>query len=219
MQQTLKNIELLIFDLDGTLVNSLPDLTDGVNYALKKLGKDTISEKQTAKFIGDGLQKLLVLATNNKDEAYFEKARNYFMEYYDSNFVNRSNYYEGVREVLSHFSNKKKVVFSNKLHHYTVAILEQLGLDHFFVKIMGAQPNVFKAKPSAEGINIILKELNIDSKKVLMIGDSTHDIHAGQEAGVKTCGVTYGYRPKELLMAAKPDLLINHINELKGLID
>ena len=213
--EALQNIELIIFDLDGTLVDSLPDLSDAVNYTLTNLGEKIIDQELTAKFIGGGLKKLLELATGNIEEEYYEKARSLFMEYYDKNYVNKTTVFEGVEEVLSHFSTKKKVLFSNKLHPYTIGTAEKLGLDHFFVKILGAQPHVFKSKPSPEGILIILKELNINPKNALMVGDSTHDVQAGKAAGLYTCAVTYGYRSKDILLAAKPDIIIDDIRKLQ----
>ncbi len=211
----LQDIKLIIFDLDGTLVNSLPDLSDAVNYTLSKLGEKTISQEQVATFIGGGLKKLLKLATGNIEDEYYEKARSIFMEYYDKNYINKTTVFDGVDEMLSHFSTKKKVLFSNKLHLYTIATAEKLMLDHFFVKILGAQPHVFKSKPSPEGIVIILEELNINPKNALMVGDSTHDIQAGKAAGLYTCAVTYGYRSKDILLAAKPDIIIDDIRKLK----
>lgn len=213
--QKVNDIKLLIFDLDGTLVNSLPDLTDGVNYALTKMNRPMIDQEQTAKIVGGGLLKLLQLAIGSTDKILVNKLRFYFMEYYNENYVNKTTYYKGVPEVLSHFSDKIKVVFSNKLHEYTIKTVQKLQIDSHFVKIMGAKPGLYKPKPSPEGIHIILKELNISSNKAIMIGDSTHDIEAGKDAGVFTCGVSYGYRSKELLVSARPDLIIDNIKDLK----
>lgn len=215
MQINLNDIKLLIFDLDGTLVNSLPDLTDGVNYALSKLNRPTINPEQTAKIVGGGLLKLLQLAIGSTDEELIHQTRLFFMEYYNENYVNKTTYYDGVPDMLSHFTNKTKVVFSNKLHEYTVKTVQKLQLDSHFVKIMGAKPEQYNPKPSPEGIHIILKELDISPKNAIMIGDSTHDINAGKEAGVYTCGVTYGYRSKQLLVRAKPNFLIDDIKDLK----
>lgn len=215
MQRDLYGIELLIFDLDGTLVDSLPDLTDGVNYALAKMNMPIIEQQQTAKIVGGGLLKLLQLAIGSTDKILVNRSRSYFMEYYNENFVNKTSYYDGVPEVLSHFSDRTKVVFSNKLHAYTVKTIQKLELESHFVKIMGAKPEQYNPKPSPEGIHIILKELNISPKRTIMIGDSTHDIEAGKEAGVYTCGVTYGYRSKELLTSARPNLLIDDLKDLK----
>ncbi len=214
MQDFSKDIKLLIFDLDGTLVNSLADLTDSVNYALTKINYPRINQEQTAKFVGSGLKKLLQLAVGNTDEVVYEKTRSFFMEYYNINYVNKTTYYKGVPEVLSHFSDKQKAVYSNKLHEFTVKTIQKLQLDKHFIHILGAKPELFQPKPNPKGIHIILNELNILPTQTIMIGDSTHDIEAGKAAGVYTCGVTYGYRPKEALLKTKPNFLIDDIEEL-----
>lgn len=214
MQNFSKDIKLLIFDLDGTLVNSLPDLRDSVNYALVNMNRPKINQEQTAKILGSGLKKLLQLAFRSNDDVLLEQARVFFMEYYNKNYVNKTTYYQGVPEMLSHYSNKLKAIYSNKLHDFTVETLQKLQLETHFIKIMGAKPELYKQKPSPEGIHIILNELNISPKHTLMIGDSTHDIDAGKSAGVYTCAVTYGYRPKQILIASKPDFLIDNIGDL-----
>ncbi len=214
MQNLTKDIKLLIFDLDGTLVNSLPDLTDSVNYALTKLNRPNINQKQTEKYIGGGLKELIELSLGRTNEIPFEKARALFMEYYINNYVNKTTFYKDVPEVLNHFSNKMKAVYSNKLHEFTVETIKKLALDKYFVKVMGANPDFYQPKPSSEGIRIILDELNVKPEHTLMIGDSTHDIDAGKAAGTLTCGVTYGYRPKNLLIKAKPNILIDSLKEL-----
>ena len=214
MQDFSKDIKLLIFDLDGTLVNSLPDLMDSVNYALINMNLPKINQEQTAKFVGSGLKKLLQLAIGNTDEVIFEKTRSFFMEYYNENYVNKTTSYKGVPEVLSYFSDKQKAVYSNKLHEFTVKTIQKLQLEKHFVQILGAKPELFQSKPKPDGIHIILNELDVNPKQAIMIGDSTHDIEAGKAAGVYTCAVTYGYRPKEILINAKPNLLIDRFDEL-----
>ena len=214
MQTKLHNIDLLIFDLDGTLINSLPDLTDSVNFALISMEKNSLTEQEIQKHIGSGLRYLLEQVSGFKDDFLLGEMQKYFIEYYDNNYYNRSYFYNGVYDLLTHYTNKKKVVLSNKLHHYTLEIIKKAKLYHFFDYVMGEQPELYAPKPSPEGINIILEKLNIPAKNTIMIGDSTHDIEAGKNAGVFTCAVTYGFRSKEVLSEAGPDIIIDDMGEL-----
>ncbi len=210
----LDHIQLLIFDLDGTLVDSQYDLCDAVNHALRKLGRPLIAYEETPPLLGSGLSFLLRKAAGTDDEAVIEKAREYFDEYYSEHHADKTRPYPGVEETLQQLSDKKKAVYSNKLQHFTTRITEELKLEPYFDKVMGAQPDRYALKPNPEGIRIILSECGVPASQALMVGDSTHDIEAGRAAGLRTCAVTYGYRPEEILRRSKPDFVIHEFKEL-----
>ncbi|HFA47658.1 MAG TPA: HAD family hydrolase [Bacteroidetes bacterium] len=211
----MKNIELIIFDLDGTLVNSQFDLADAVNYALKNMGRPLIEYEQVPDMVGSGVRKLLELALGDFTDIELGEARKLFDLYYSKNYTNKTACYSGVPETLRYFNKKKKAVYSNKIHAYTVEIISGLGLSQYFDIIMGARPELYLPKPSPEGVLYILNKLNIQPENAIMVGDSTHDIHAAQAAGLRTCAVSYGYRPLPVLEKAKPDFLIDRMEELK----
>ena len=216
--KALKNIELIIFDLDGTLVNSQFDLADAVNHALGKLNRPFIKYEQVPAMLGGGVNKLLELALNNYTKEEFKKAHHHFVKYYNNNYTNKTKAYPDVISVLNFFDKKKKAVYSNKVHAFTVEIISKLGLNQYFEKVIGARPELYKKKPSPEGIFLLLKELNISSENAIMVGDSTHDLHAAQAAGIFSCAVTYGYRSTEVLKTCQPDLLIDQLSDLKKYI-
>jgi len=209
------NIELIIFDLDGTLVNSQYDLCDAVNFALKKMKKPLIKYEQVPEMVGSGIRKLLELALREFNEKELKEARQYFDTFYSKNYTNKTEYYEGVPEVLEYFKNKKKAVYSNKIHKYTVEIIQHFGFTPYFDLVLGAAPNLYKEKPSPEGIQFILEKLSVKPENTIMVGDSTHDIHAAQAAGIQSCAVSYGYRSKTILKKANPDFIIDTLKELK----
>ena len=211
----LNTIKLLIFDLDGTLVNSQFDITDGINHALTSMNRTPLSEEHVQRLVGGGVKKLVELAySNTSDEIVLAQALKLFNEYYHNNLTTKTKPYNGILDVLKHFSKLKKAVYSNKPHPLTTRVINQLDLDCFFDIIIGSDHSKYKPKPSSEGVEIILKSLNTLPEHTLFIGDSTHDIHAGQEAGVLTCAVTYGYRDEKILANENPDFLINTPTDL-----
>ena len=127
-----KDIELIIFDLDGTLVNSQFDLADAVNHALAQLNRPLIKYEQVPAMLGGGVNKLLELALKNYTSAEFKKMHSHFVEYYNNNYTNKTKAYPDVVEVLDFFNQKKKAVYSNKVHAFTVEIISGLGLNKYF---------------------------------------------------------------------------------------
>lgn len=210
----MNNIRLLIFDLDGTLVDSRFDLADAVNYALERLGKPKLTYEELPPLLGSGLSYLLQKATLEEDSAILRHARRLFDEYYGQHHADKTRCYPGVKETLAALPHLKKAVYSNKAQDFTEAIIRELGLAPYFDKVMGAQPDKYPLKPDPAGIRIILEALGIPPEIALMVGDSTHDMEAGQAAGLRTCAVTYGYRPAEVLREAEPDYMIEGFPEL-----
>ena len=216
MSTKLKNIELIIFDLDGTLADSKYDLADAVNYALENMGRPLVDLSQIPSMLGSGIRKLLELALGGFTEKELAEARQLFDLYYGKNYTNKTTAYPGVVETLEFFNHKKKAVYSNKIHAYTVEIISSLGLSKHFDLVMGARPGMYEKKPSPEGVEYILNKLKTPPENAIMVGDSTHDMHAAHAAGVATCAVTYGYRPVSILEKTGPDFVIGRMGELKN---
>ena len=213
----MNNIKLLIFDLDGTLVDSRFDLADAVNYALKKLKKPQLTYGEIPPLLGSGLGYLLQKATGEEEPAVLQHARQLFDEYYSHHYADKTRRYPGVKETLAALGHLKKAVYSNKAQAFTEAIVRELGLAPYFDAVMGAQPDRHPLKPDPAGIRIILGQLSIPASQSLMVGDSTHDMEAGKAAGMLTCAVTYGYRPAEVLKKMSPDLMIEAFPDLMKL--
>ncbi|MCB0569350.1 MAG: HAD-IA family hydrolase [Phaeodactylibacter sp.] len=216
---TPQSIELLIFDLDGTLVDSRFDLCDGVNYALEKLGlPQRISYEEAPTLLGSGLNYLIQAAAGSDDPALLRQASRYFEDYYSRYYALKTRPYHGVPETLAALSRFKKAVFSNKAQAFTTGIVHELQLEPYFGMVLGAQPGLYALKPDPSGIRFLLSELAVQPENALMVGDSTHDMEAARAAGIRCCAATYGYRPAEVLAATKPDFMIHNFEELKGLL-
>lgn len=212
--QKLETIQLVIFDLDGTLVNSQYDICDALNYALRQIGKPEIALEDVPKLLGGGIKKLIELALEKSNEELKEKTFKIFKEHYATIYANKTDFYPGVKEALLQMSNIKKAVFSNKAHEFTQEIVRKTGFFDEFELVYGYQPDLYPLKPSSKGLELILNKLHILPENALMVGDSTHDMKAAQAIGMKSCAVTYGYRSADILKATRPDLIIDKMGEL-----
>jgi phosphoglycolate phosphatase len=216
--EQISGIELLVFDLDGTLVNSQYDLGDAVNFALFSMAMPQLAYEEIPPMLGGGVRRLLAAAVGTSRDEEINKALVYFNEFYEKNHAVKTDYYPGVRATLAKFQNRTMAVLSNKPHRFTKAIVQKLDEEKYFDLVLGAQPELYGLKPSPEGLAKILQKLNIAASKTLVIGDSTHDIQVGKSLGSRTCAVTYGYRSREVLAAENPDVMIDSITALKEVV-
>ncbi len=209
-------VKLLIFDLDGTLVDTLEDLANAVNFALQQLNRPTLTLPQVRRYVGEGLNKFLQYALQNPSDGELQEAKSLFRLYYADHLTDHTRPYPGIPEVLAYFSGKTKAVLTNKPIEYSEPILKQLNLDHFFDLIIGGHSGI-ALKPEPDGILHILQQLTVPAEKAVIIGDGDTDILAGKAAGVITCAVEYGFRPSEVLRKLKADFYIREAGELKAL--
>lgn len=205
-------IDLLIFDLDGTLIESKWDIAFSVNLTLQELGLPERSQEEIFGFVGDGVKKLLRLAVGEMDATRYAEALKIFRGHYLTHCLDRTTFYPGVDAVLAHFSQKPKAVATNKSLEYTKVILKGLG-DHHFVHVVGGD-NGFGLKPEPGMLEHILEELEVEKDRAVLIGDSTNDINCGHNAGIRVCAVGYGMGNRERMHACRPDWFIERPEEL-----
>jgi len=210
------SIQLILFDLDGTLVDTSRDITNALNYALSPYGLDGISVKATIKVVGEGLTRLIEKVLG--EERYHLKVAvsKRFLEYYAAHLVDNSRLYPDVEETLDMLSGYRKAIISNKRENLSVNLLKQLDLDRHFELIVGSDTTP-ERKPSAAPLLYACSKLHISPLEALMVGDSRYDIEAGHNARVKTVAVTYGYQERGLLTAA--DYIIDSFRDLPGILD
>ncbi|RME68632.1 MAG: HAD family hydrolase [Nitrospirae bacterium] len=199
-------IKLLIFDLDGTLVDSLQDITDAINYAIAPLGYKPLTPERARNFVGKGVTKLIEQILNEKHIDRLQDVLDRFLEYYSQNLTTHTRAYPGVKETLEALKDYKKAVLSNKRQKLSERILKELGLIGHFSYVIGSD-TLNQKKPSPQGILYLLEKEGLGPEEAMIIGDSELDIEAGKRAGVLTVSVGYGYRDPELLKGA--DYFIN----------
>jgi len=210
-------VDLLIFDLDGTLIESRWDIATAVNLTLSELGLPTRPQEEIFSFVGDGIKRLLRLAVGEERQAAYDDALRVFRGHYLAHCLDRTRFYPGVETVLTHFADKHKAVATNKSLEYTTKILEKLGAHHFAYVVGG--DNGYGLKPEPGMLVKVMKALNVDRQRTVLVGDSTNDINGGHNAGIRVCAVGYGMGNREKMAACGPDWFIERPEELLELFE
>jgi phosphoglycolate phosphatase len=210
-------IPVLIFDLDGTLVDSKKDLTSSVNHVRSTFHLPELTEHEISTFIGDGAQMLIQRALGAEAApADVHSGLQLFLSYYREHMLDQSTLYPGVYETLERLEDFRLAVLTNKPIRFSRTMLEGLGILHRFAAVYGG--NSFeRKKPDPVGIFQILTDTNGQPEKTWMIGDSAVDVLTGRNAGVKTCGVSWGYAT-DSFKATPPEFLIHRFEELEELV-
>ena len=206
-------IDLVMFDLDGTLADTGQDLADAVNHTRDYFNLEPLPEMLVYTHVGRGVEHLLRHSLPEDSVDHFQEVMRVFLERYENHLLDKTVLYPAVHEVLDYFQGKRRVVVSNKMHRLTVAVLRGLGVEKQFDAILGGD-SVAEKKPHPALIHDVLNRFRIPPSYAVMVGDGDTDVEAGRRAGVVTCGVTYGLGNKEGLIAAKPDILIDDLAEL-----
>ena len=208
-----KSLQLVMFDLDGTLADTGHDLADSVNFTRREFKLAPLPEAEVCSNVGRGVEHLLQHSLPEPGPEQFAKIMRVFLAYYENHLLDRTVLYPGAQDMLRYFGAKRRAVVSNKLHRLTVAMVQGLGVAGEFDAIMGGD-SVSEKKPHPAMLQAVLQQFEIAPTEALIIGDSDTDIEAGKRAGVITCGVTYGLGSKDALRAAAPDVTIDNIAEL-----
>jgi len=207
--------KLIIFDLDGTLVDTSIDITNALNYALKPYGLKDLTVDDTVKMVGEGITRLIEKLLGDKKFQARDDVIKKFLDYYSEHLIDYSNVYPHVRETIEKLNGYKKAVISNKREYLSTELLDKLDLLKYFNLVIGSDTTP-KKKPSAIPVIYAVTKLGVGPQESIMVGDSNYDIEAGKKAGVKTVAVTYGYRERQYLMDA--DYMIDSIEELLTLL-
>jgi phosphoglycolate phosphatase len=211
-------VDLIMFDFDGTLVDSKYDIAASANHVLSARGLPQKDPELIASYIGDGIHVLLGRTLETSDGADVKDAVETFREHYWKHCLDRTVDYEGVKETLEHFAGTTKAIVTNKPLRFTNRILEGLGLDRYFVSVLGGDGPHAK-KPSPEGFLAVLDSLGVPAEAAMVVGDSHNDIIAGRSAGCITCAVTYGLGKRAVLETTHPHMIIDRFAELQNLVE
>ncbi len=214
------SIKLVIFDLDGTLIDSRLDLVHSVNAALRHIQRPELPDDVIASYVGDGAPILIQRALGGEavDDALVRKGLEFFLSYYREHKLDHTTVYPGIQEALAAIQNsgngmpRKMAVLSNKPVNPSRAIVESLRLGQYFSQVYGGNSFATK-KPEPEGALKLVSEAGVQPEQAAIVGDSHVDIQTGRNAGLWTVAVTYGFAP-HTLEAEAPDLEVDTPQEL-----
>lgn len=213
-------MNLVIFDLDGTLVDSKQDLCNSVNATRAYLGMEALPDDVVASYVGNGAPVLIKRAMGEgATEAQLEEALSYFLGYYREHMLDYTREYPGVRECLYALNGRgvKMAVLTNKPVRFSKEILAGLKMDNYFFQVYGGNSFTEK-KPHPMGIDTLIEEAGTVRGRTWMVGDSSVDVLTARNAGVRAVGVTYGLKPATL-HEAPPDVLLDTLADLPAHIE
>ena len=213
----LSSLQLLIFDLDGTLIDSKLDLALSVNAMLAQVGREPLPHDRIGAYVGHGVANLVRRALGEAaSDAEVETCVTIFIEHYRKHMLDNTIAYPGVVEALDALAGRSLAVLSNKPVVFSREILAGLNMARYFAFIYGG--NSFEQKkPDPIGARKLMADLNVTPQRTLIIGDSDTDVLTGRNAGVWTCGVTYGFGAPTLANAP-PDLMLDDLRQLPPLL-
>src|SRR5207247_6733338 len=182
-------IELIMFDLDGTLADTGRDLADAVNHTRAHFDLPALPGAFVYSQVGRGVEYLLKHSLPEESSEHFLEVMRVFLDRYENHLLDATVLYPNVLETLEYFAHKKRVVVSNKVHRFTVEILRGLGIAKQFDAILGGD-SVGEKKPHPALLHHVINQFNISGNKAVIVGDGDTDVEAGKRAGVLTWGVT-----------------------------
>ncbi len=206
--------DLLIFDLDGTLIDSSRDLADAVNAMRAWRGLAPLPDERVYSYVGDGAPTLVRRALPGASEEDLGHALRYFLDYYRAHMLDATTLYPGVREALDclHDARVPMAVLTNKPVRFSVQLIQGLGMEAHFFRVYGG--NSFEEKkPHPMGIDTLVAESRAARERTVMVGDSAVDVRTARNARVQACGVSWGFQP-ETFADAPPDFLIDDMGTL-----
>lgn len=214
--------QCLLFDLDGTLVDSRADLTKAINLMLSELGRAQLPDARVVSFVGEGARLLVerALRSTQKSEpagSEIERALRLFQHHYREHLLDETTIYPEVEETLERLASIPKAIVTNKPYQFTIALLAGIGLGKYFAAVLGGD-SLPERKPSPQMLLEAARRCSAEPARSLMVGDTRVDVEAGKAAGMETCGYVSGFRGRAELIEAGADYLIERFGELSKLV-
>ena len=210
----MKNIFLIVYDFDGTLVDTLEDIALGVNLTLRELKLRELPVATIQQYVGHGVDNLMRQSLPDVSDKNVQQAVQLFRKHYGEHLTDQTDFYPHGREILEYFSDRKQAICSNKPEDFVRRILADLKAEHYFCGVVGGD-TVDTKKPDPKGLLKLIATAAVSADQTLMVGDSIVDIQVGKAAGTKTCVVTFGNGDPEEMRTHSPDAMIDSLADLK----
>ena len=207
---------MIVYDLDGTLVDTLQDITNAANHMLSQLGVAALSPDQVRRFIGRGMRQLVMDCLQTESPERIAEGMRIYRAYYHQHLTDNSRLFPAALEVLEFFSGRTQAVISNKPNPYSTDLLKALGVDRYFFEIIGGD-DPYPRKPDPASLRVLMERADASNEQTIVIGDSPIDVELGRSAGVFTVCVTHGLSDRHDLIAAKPDAMVEGFASLLSL--
>lgn len=207
---------LIVYDLDGTLVDTGEDITNAVNHMLTVLSTSPLSRQEVRRFVGRGLHDLIRRCLQTEDERLVEEGSRLFERYYAEHLIDHSVLYPGVRETLEYFKDRLQAVLTNKPNPFAGDLLAALGMSGYFTEVAAGGAGIPK-KPDPTMLLAMMRRASVETGEVLLVGDSVIDVDTGRRAGVLTVILTQGFEDPGDLAAASPDVVARNFQEFLAL--
>ena len=204
---------LILYDLDGTLVDTRLDIAQAANHMLQQLRAPALPVEAVCRFVGRGVHQLVSGCLHTDDPALIEEGVRIYRAHYTEHLLDSSRLYPGVREVLEHFKTRRQAVITNKPNPYSRQILIGLGVADYFLEII-AGDSPYPKKPDPSAVLALMEQERLTPTETCIVGDSSIDVETGRLAGVFTIGVAQGFSDDEELAAASPDAMVRDFHEL-----
>ena len=217
MKIIMKQYDTYIFDLDGTLLDTLDDLAAAVNYALRTYGMPEHSRDDVRRFVGNGVRMLMIRAIpDGEQNPRFEEAFSTFRQYYLEHSLDKTQPYDGVPEMLKALKQRgcRLAVVSNKFYAATQELCRHFFADTIEVAVGEHEAEGIRKKPAPDTVNEALSQLGVDHRHAVYVGDSDVDLQTARNAGLPCISVLWGFRDKDFLLANGATTLITTPQEL-----
>ncbi len=214
------DVDVIVFDLDGTLIDSKLDIANALNWTLEKLGYPHLPVETIGAFVGNGVLPLIQRTLEAAGHLEKEEAMvSLFRQRYLDHLLDNTRLFDSVEETVNQLAGRYKLgLVSNKPERYTKKIVHELGIEPVFDGAVYGGDTIPVKKPDPQALLEIAEKYGSPVSRLLMVGDSAVDIKTGQNAGAYTVGVTYGFRPLKELADAGPDALIDRFSQLGTLL-